>query len=1126
MAELPEHLARLSPQERRAALKQLLEQKAQEPREHPLSAGQRTLWFLHHIGADRGAQNLPVPLHLLSPLHESTLRQALGDLIERHPVLRTTYHLQSGEPVQRVHPHAEPALEVVNATDCGESELLTRVGDYGYQEFNLESGPVFRATLVDKSDREQILLLAWHHIALDGWSLAIMLWELNYLYELRLRGLEPDLPLPPPYSEFVTWQQQQLATEQWEKDAGYWRSVLSRDVPRLRLPADHIPPVSDSERAGAIAFLINEGLRSKLQGIADDAETTLFTVLLAGCQVLLWRYSGQEHVSVRVPTNGRPSHHFQGTCGYFVNQVVLQGEVLGEMTFRELLSQAQQRVLDVIERGDYPLSLLLENLPPGLEPGFSRFTGAMFILQKLRGARRKSSPEDLSQEVSPLQHEKAEHTFGGVRAKAFPLEPRVSGFELDFQLLDLATKIVGVVNYRRSMFERVTVERLARHLQTILERICENPRALVSDIAALPDEQEKLLDLWNQTDKSYPETSIAALFEEQARKTPDAIAIEAKERQLSYRDLDDLSDRLAERIRGLAQAGPSRVAIFLPRSADAIVAMLSACKSGVAFVPVDPSLPDLEVNRMLEETTPVAVLTTSEFRDKLPPTDAAIVSTDDDSFQHAPEISRATTNTDADSPLYVLYTSGSTGPPQGVMGTEAATVNRLHWMWEQYPYEHDEVACLTAGPGFVDSIASTLGPLLRGVRVVVADQETLLDPDLFSNYLARHGVTRLTVVPSLLRLLLDRDQPLGVRLPTLRYCLCGGESMSVSLARDFLKEAPQATLLNIYGCSEAAGDSTCYEMREGCNLERIPIGRPIANTKIHILDKAGRRLPIGVAGEITIAGKGLARGYWGRAAFFEEPFVITPGEPEMPIYRTGDRGRYLYDGSIEYLGRLDRQLQIRGHRVEPGEVEDVLASHPGVEQACVTTWAGNDEEGRLIAYVVAHAEATVTAQELRGHATVRLADAKVPSAYIFLDALPLSVNGKLDIGKLPDPAEALARQSEAASPRDPVEEVIAAVWSDVLGISEVGIHDHFFELGGHSILATRAVSRLREILRAEIPLRLFFIHPTVAGLSSALLETPEGERISQVAAAVVEVSSLSEEEVSTRLEEPRRHVTT
>jgi len=1120
MVELPEHLARLSPGERRATLKHLLARQGRQQIFHPLSAGQRTLWFLHHIGVAGSTQNFPIAFRTLKPLDEAQLRQSLRDLIERHPILRTTYELRAGEPLQRVNRDTEPVLRIVDAAGWSESELQSRVADDAYQAFDLAAGPVFRTTLFQRSDQEQILLLAWHHIAMDGWSLVIALGDLSRLYELRRRGVTPDFPPVTPYGEFVNWQQRQLATEKWKNDAAYWRSTLHSDIPRLRLPADYPESVSGSDRAGTVTFLVDENLRSRLRSLARDADTTLFTVLLAAYQVLLCRYSGQEHVMVRVPTTGRPSHRFEATLGFFVNQIVLHGEIRAGMTFHTLLARTKQRVLEVLERGDYPLSLLLESLPPSIEPGFSRFTGTMFILQKLPGARRESSPEDLSQEVPLSQRGESEHELLGVPVKAFPFEPRASGFELDFQLLDSETQILGVVMYRRSMFEQVTVERWACHLQTLYQRICDNPHGLISDIAALPDEQEDLLNLWNKTDKSYPTTGIGVLFEERARKTPEAVAVEYGNKRTSYRELRNRVDYLAARLRSAMQESGSLVAVFLPRSVDFIAAMLSARKAGAAYVPVDPSLPVQEVSRVLSETSPAAILTTSILCEELPPTDAVIVMVDDNPPPHAADAGQEIRSSAADSLLYVLSTSGSAGQRKAVMGTEAATLNRLHWMWEQYPYETGEVACLTSGPGFVDSVAAILGPLLKGVRLVIADQEILLDTDRFLNFLAAHKITRLTVVPSLLRMLLKQRQSLGVRVPTLRYCVCSGEALTVPLAKDFLSEAPNVTLLNLYGCSEAGGDSTCYEMRQDWDLDCVPIGRPIANTKVHVLDEQCERVPIGVAGEIAISGQGLARGYWNRRALTEERFTKLPGSGERRIYRTGDRGRYLHDGTIQFLGRLDRQVQIRGQRVEPSEIEDVLASHPDVLQVCVRPWSEDGEPMRLAAYVVTRSASAVRAAELRAYVTVRLADAKIPSAYIFLDALPLSVNGKLDPKNLPNPAEALARQSEANAPRNSLEEIVTAVWCDVLGLSEVGIYDHFFELGGHSILATRAVSRLREILSTEIPLRFIFLHPTVAAFSSALLETPERERVEQVAAAVVEVSTLSEDEVNARLQEP------
>lgn len=1120
MDDLPEHLARLAPAERRERLKRLLEKQIREPACYPLSPGQRTLWFLHNIGGAGGSQNFPFALRTLAPIDVAVLRRSLQDLTGRHPILRTTYEWKAEEPLQRVSPRHEVALETVDATGWSDAELRDRVSDDAYREFDLETGPVFRTTVFLRSEQEQILLFVWHHIAMDGWSLCIALDELFKIYGARKQGLDPGLPPVPPYSAFVEWQKQQSGTEEWARHKDFWLANLGGDPPRLRLPADQSPSLDAANRAGHVVFEISETITAKLRDVARQRKATLFTVVLAAGQALLHHYSGQEEVLVRVPTAGRPSQRFAGTLGFFVNQVVIRGKVDAGMTFPSLLAQATQRTHEVLEHQDYPLPLLLADLPPKPEPGLSRFSGVMFILQKIPVARPKANISDWTQARSCLQSEDVAGDLGGVPLKSFPVEPRASGFELDFQILDRGDRLTGVVLYSRALFQQGTVQHWANHLRTILERIAADSSQRVSGLVALPPEAGRALQEWNKTERVFPRHSLVELFRAQAKSTPDAVAVREAENEISYQDLNDRSDRLAARIEQQVSKRESLAGIFLPGSIEAITAILAIRKAGLAYVPLDPSLPPSSVAAMLEDTQLPVVVTTSEFRDRLPATSASILLIGQDDSREPRPVGRQAfaASKEGDSPLYVLYTSGSAGEPKGIAGSETATLNRLHWMWERYPYQEGEVACLTSPLGFVDSVASIFGPLLKGVPLMVADHETLLDTDRLLDFLAANAVSRIVTVPSLLRALLERERPLGSRLPKLRYCVCSGETLPAALARRFLEEAPRATLLNLYGCSEAAGDSCCYEMRAGWDGDRVPIGRPIANTRIYILDEQEIPLPAGIPGEIHIAGKGLARRYWRRPDLTAERFVQRSllGREER-VYRTGDRGRYLHDGTIEYLGRWDRQLKIRGQRVEPSEVETVIATHPGVDQVLVTSWDKKNGDSTLAAYVVASPARAVTATELRVHAASLLADSKVPSAYVFLEQLPLTTNGKVDIEQLPDPSESLLRGSETVLPRNPVEEVVAALWCDVLGLASLGVHDHFFELGGHSLTAMRTISRLREMLRTEIPLRLIFLWPTVAGFSRALLELPERAKIERVAATVVEVARLPEDEVKARL---------
>jgi amino acid adenylation domain-containing protein len=1105
--------AGLSLEARRALLKALLAKK--EARSAPLSPGQWTIWLLQQLDPGGSAQNFPAALRILSRIDVGALRSSLQALVDRHEILRTTYGLDGGYPTQRIHERQEFCLDVVDAEGWEEAELRRRVTEEVYRPLDLERGPVFRGTLFRQAEENHVLALAWHHIATDGWSFSVAMWELGQLYRGLTYGEKVALPAVPQYRDFVAWQLQQAETPERRRQKDFWRGALSADLPRLDFPTDRPRAAQRDFAAGAVGFSIDDETAAQVRHLAREWGVTPFNILLAAFQALLQRYTGQEVIAVQTPTTGR-STPFAGTLGFFVNQVILASRVVGGATLRSLAAEAKKRTLEAMAHQEYPLPLLFEHLPPNREPGLSRFSPVAFALQKI-----SSSGQSLFLRKAAGRPDSAEDpTFelGGLRVEGFPLEARAIGFDLDVEMYDVVGRLSGGIVFNRGLFDEETVRRLAERFCTLLAGAVSEPDKALSAIPLLSPVEETLIASWSATERAYSQDEgFISLFDAQVRSSPNATAVISQDRSLTFQELDAQARRLASRLATKGVGEGSLVGICLPRSIEAVAAVLAVLRLGAVYAPVDPQHPSRRIARIVAEAEITVVVTLAGLRERLPPRVETILLDADTDREPLPTLEREAPRSQSDSLLYVLYTSGSTGEPKGVMGVHGGVLNRLRWMWEAYPWAEPDVACLTAGLTFVDSVASIFGPLLQGVPLVIVDAEQLVDADRLIETLRTNRVSRITVVPSLLRHLLYAAEPLGERIPSLRLCVCSGEVLQSALARRFLEEVPRATLLNLYGCSEASGDSCFYDMRAGWEGWRVPIGRPIANTVVHILDEGGRRTPIGLPGEIYLGGAGLARGYLARpeenrARFVDSPPGVSVG---APLFRTGDRGRYLPDGAIEYLGRADRQIQIRGQRTEPGEIEAALCENSAVGQAAVKAVPGANGDPILAAFVALRPGAEAGPEDLRRFVEERLPPAMTLSAVVLLDDLPLTATGKIDYARLPESVD--ETREPYAAPRTPLEEVIAAVWSDALGCDALGIHDHFFDRGGHSLVATRAVSKLSETLRAAVPVGLIFEAPTVGRFAAALLASPQGPAIERAAALVLAVANLSEEEIQERL---------
>ncbi|ANN17190.1 non-ribosomal peptide synthetase [Amycolatopsis orientalis] len=1004
---------------------------ADRDRPLPLSFAQRRLWFLDRLHPDDAEYNSALALRLTGQLDLPALAEAVRALVERHESLRTTFDEVDGEGVQIIHPPAGLPLPVADVA----AEALDRVLLEEYSRpFDLKRGPLARAWLGRTGPEEHVLLMCVHHIVTDGWSMGVLTGELAELYNAGVRGERAVLPPQPvQYADFAAWQRKRLTGDMLTERLAYWQHRLAGLAP-LELPTDRPRPATRTTEGAVREFSLPRETAARLAELARSCETTLFTVVLAACKVLFARYAGQEDVAVGTVVQGRDRPELQRVVGFFVNTVVLRSTVDLSRSFRELLGEVRETVLDAFSHDDVPFERLVDAVHADRDPSRNPLFDVMVLLHSASGAKP---------------------AFDGLVAEDVGVARESSNFDLTVEFEERDGVLAGLVEYSTALFDADTIDRLVSHLAVLLDAVTARPdRPLAELPLATADELRRMLVEWNHTGLDVPDTTVVDLLAAQAAATPDETALVFRDESLDYAELtrrvDELAGELARR-----GAGPERiVAVMLPRSAEAVVALFAVLKAGAVYLPVDPGLPAERVETLLRDADPVVVVD-EDFERTGPP---AVLT--------GPRPEQA---------AYVIYTSGSTGEPKGVVVEHRALVNLLA--------NHRRVfgtgRLRVAGTAALSFDTSWEGPLLLadGHELHLVDDDTRLDPDALSRYVTDHRIDFLDLTPSYLRQLLPAGLLEGPHRP--KHLMLGGEAIGATLWRE-LTELPGTTAHNYYGPTETTVDAVSTPVAG----DRPLIGRPLGNFRVYVLDETLSPVPLGVPGQLYLGGAQLARGYLGRPGLTADRFIADPfGAPGTRMYATGDLVRWTGDGALDYRGRCDEQVKIRGFRVEPREVEAALLRHPVVAEAAVV--AREDRNGkRLVAYFVAGGESPDLG-ELRRFLAGSLPDYLVPSAFVALDRLPLTRHGKLDQSALPTPDFSAARARYVA-PRDDVERLVTGVWADVLGVERIGIEDNFFDLGGDSILGIRVLSRLRAVLGAEVPARLLFTAPTPERLAAAL----------------------------------------
>jgi aspartate racemase len=941
---------------------------------------------------------------------------------------------------------------------------------------------------------DYILLVVMHHIVCDGWSARVFTKELAVFYETFSTGTTSPLPeLPIQYADHAYWQRQRLQGEVLDQQVSYWRDILAESPPLLDLPTDR-PRRSYQTFCGANqTIMISSPLQKLLKELSRKEDVTLFMTLLAAFKVLLYRYTGQMDIVVGSPIAGRSHIETEDLIGFFVNTLVLRTDLSGNPSFRQLLQRIRKTTIGAYEHGNLPLEKVVEVLKPERELSRNPFFQVLFNFENVPEKNINLSKLNISE---------------------FEFNSGIAAFDLSVEIFEKKEELYCLVDYNTDIFESLTITRMTGHYKTLLESLVADPDQRVSDVQILTyAERQQLLIDWNDTSSKYPrDRCVHQLFEEQVEQSPDAVAVAYVDEQLTYRKLNARANQLAHYLKSFGIGPEVLVGICLERSLDMIIAVLGILKAGGAYVPLDPEYPQERLAFMLADTQTPVLLTQQKLLNGLPEIAARLVCLDSHweaigKESHENPISDAV----AENLAYVMYTSGSTGRPKGVCVTHRNVV-RLVKATNYASLGAEEVFLQFAPISFDASTLELWGPLLNGGRLVVFPAAT---PSLaqLGEVIEQYQVTTLWLTAGLFHQMVEDHLD---SLRSVGQLLAGGDVLSVPHVKRVLEQLDGCCLINGYGPTENTTFTTCYRMTDVSEVESsVPIGRPIANTQVYILDPYLQPVPIGVPGQLYTGGDGLARGYLNRPELTAEKFISDPfsEDPAARLYKTGDLARYLPDGSIEFLGRVDHQVKIRGFRIELGEVESVLGRHPAVEEAVVIAREDVPGDKRLVAYLVASHEPTPTFGELRSFLKEKLPDYMIPSAFVYLDSFPITPNGKVDRRALPVPdARHPDIEESFAAPRNAVEEALAEIWAETLRIEKVGIQDNLFELGGHSLMATLLISRLSDVFLVEIPLRQLLLHPTIAELAIIIEEELEKTKQDNVKRLLDEFDELSEEE--------------
>ena len=1074
----------------------------------PLSFAQQRLWFLNQFETGDSeynistSYNMPAAIRIQGNLDTKILKKAFQKLVERHESLRTSFLIDDGRATQVIR---EPSDWFMDIRDIGnleyeerEAEIIRLARDEATRSFDLILGPInkarrirlMRTRLLKTGEQEHVLLLTMHHIISDGWSLGILIDEIAELYSALKEGREANVPeLKVQYADYAQWQRDWMDGPVYDHQLAYWREHL-QNVPVLEMPTDKPRPPLQTFNGAYEQVKIPAELAARLNELSHSQGATLFMTLLSALYALLQRYSGQTDICIGTPVANRAREEFERLIGCFVNTLALRVNLDDDPRFVDLLMQVEDVTLNAYSHQDLPFERLVDELGIAREKSHSPLFQVMFTLQNASAEHELRLP-DLDLELLPSVMQTAK-------------------FDITLNLTEKAEGLVGELEYNTDLFKRATIHRMVGHFETILEAVVAHPHVRISELPLLTDkEQHLILREWNHVEASYPyQDTIHGRFEQQVAATPDAIALTFGGDSLSYSQLNAKANQLAWLLRERGVKADDLIGISLDRSLEMVIAILAVLKAGGAYVPVDPANPGERKQFILEDAACALLIAHSNVSDDIPQgnyealyLDQMIADMEQQSADNLPAVAGP------DNRAYVIYTSGTTGKPKGVLIPHSNVIRLFTATDQWYGFDQNDVWTLFHSFAFDFSVWEIWGALFYGGRVVVVPQATAKATEDFYKLAVEEGVTVLNQTPSAFTQFIKVDE-MQCRQETewanrlqLRYVIFGGEALDFAALQTWHERhglnKPQ--LINMYGITETTVHVTYHRITEDDLDQRASlIGRPIPDLDVYILDNHMNPVPVGVPGELHVGGQGVCQGYLNRADLTDERFVDNPFGATVSrdtglydrLYKTGDLGRYLEDGTIEYLGRIDHQVKVRGYRIELGEIESSISLHPGVRESVVQVWSDDNDDKHLVAYVVTDQEMDPAA--LKSALRKRLPEYMVPAFYVILDELPLTANGKVDKKALPDPEGATTAAGQYIAARNETEEQLVAIWQEVLNREQIGIKDNFFDIGGHSLLATQVVSRIREQFNVELALSVLFEDPTVEGIALHLLEAELG----------------------------------
>jgi len=1072
----------------------------------PVSNTQRHFWLINQLLPESPAYNIPSVFRLKGRLNLPALEKGINGIIHRHEVFRTTFTTLNGEPVQVIAPRLHLDLPVIDLGGQRGSkrdvEVQRLISEEVVRPFDLSSGPLIRAQLLRLSDEEHVFLIVMHHIITDLYTLNRFVRELTILYDAYSTGKPSPLAKPPrQYADYVVWQQEWLKGKRYLSMLSYWRQQIEGQTGFLDLPTDRRRPAIQSLRGAEQPLQLSRSLTKALKQFSRQEVVSIFITMLSAYLVLLHRYTGQPDITVGVPFTNRRHAELKDVMGCFVNILPLAVDLSGNPSFREVIRQVRKAMLGAHQHQEVTVDLIVKELKLERKLGYNQLYQVGFTF------------------IPPVELE-----LQGLTVESLRAHNRSSKLDMFAGLWDSGERIQGMIEYSTDLFDEDTMARFAGHYLTLLKAVVTDADQPISLLPILTDHERKLVMVdWNSTRVDYPEDlCIHQLFEKQVEQTPDAVAVVFEDRQLTYRELNQRSNQLARYLQSIGVGPETLVGIAVERSMEMVVGLYGILKAGAAYVPVDPAYPTERISYMLEDAGIRLLLTQARFIDKLPRcgVHSICLDTDWDALIAGHSMENPVCKAGMENMAYTIYTSGSTGDPKGVMNTHRGILNRLLWMQETYQLTAADRVLQKTPFSFDVSVWEFFWPLMFGARLVIARPEGHKDNNYLVQLIIKQQITTIHFVPSMLKLFLNAEDV--EKCNSLRRVICSGEALPLYLQNRFFEKL-DSRLYNLYGPTEAAVDVTSWECRRESDLRTVPIGRPIANTRIYILDNHMQPVPIGVPGELYIGGVQVARGYLNRAELTAERFISDPfsDNPGDRLYKTGDICRYLPDGNIEYLGRNDDQVKIRGFRIELGEIESVLRQHPSVREAVVLLRGDVPDDRSLTAYVVSGRRSMPVIRDLRDFLGNRLPDYMVPAEFILLDAMPLTPSGKVDRRALSDLEGGRRTGEEYVAPENELEKTIAGIWQELLKVEKVGIRDNFFDLGGHSLLIVQVQSRLRGVVDRELSITDMFRYPTIEKLAGFLTqeqnEGPSLEKIHERARKQKEAFNRQRELVNKRI---------